>query len=180
MLDQDERNSVPLAVLPSCRVTNSLLRLPGDSSCSFAGHDHRDSAVHAVPRLRGGAPAVPGGVRRNPLPAVRTNAAQLSIVSTKRRSWVCIVPLCLCCCGPAPASTPSPPLRFICPPTLHLCSDKERGVVWEESIILAPQSVRFAFLSATIPNAREFADWVRDPFVQCLLKRCNVGVCGSA
>lgn len=33
-------------------------------------------------------------------------------------------------------------------------------MVWEESIILAPQSVRFAFLSATIPNAREFADWV--------------------
>ena len=43
---------------------------------------------------------------------------------------------------------------------LSPCSDKERGVVWEESIILAPQSVRFAFLSATIPNAREFADWV--------------------
>lgn len=33
-------------------------------------------------------------------------------------------------------------------------------MVWEESIILAPKSVRFAFLSATIPNAREFADWV--------------------
>lgn len=40
------------------------------------------------------------------------------------------------------------------------CSDKERGVVWEESIILAPKTARFAFLSATIPNAREFADWV--------------------
>jgi hypothetical protein len=33
-------------------------------------------------------------------------------------------------------------------------------VVWEESIILAPKAVRFAFLSATIPNAREFAEWV--------------------
>ncbi|KAI7836432.1 hypothetical protein COHA_009701 [Chlorella ohadii] len=43
---------------------------------------------------------------------------------------------------------------------IHYLRDKERGVVWEESIILAPQSVRFAFLSATIPNAREFADWV--------------------
>jgi ATP-dependent RNA helicase DOB1 len=33
-------------------------------------------------------------------------------------------------------------------------------VVWEESIILAPKTARFAFLSATIPNAREFAEWV--------------------
>ena len=32
--------------------------------------------------------------------------------------------------------------------------------MWEESIILAPKTARFAFLSATIPNAREFADWV--------------------
>lgn len=43
---------------------------------------------------------------------------------------------------------------------IHYLRDKERGVVWEESIILAPKSARFAFLSATIPNAREFADWV--------------------
>merc|ERR1719197_960923 len=27
-------------------------------------------------------------------------------------------------------------------------------------MILAPDSVRFVFLSATIPNAREFADWI--------------------
>ena len=33
-------------------------------------------------------------------------------------------------------------------------------MVWEETIILAPKSVRFAFLSATIPNAREFAEWI--------------------
>ncbi len=37
---------------------------------------------------------------------------------------------------------------------------QERGVVWEESIIMAPKSARFAFLSATIPNAKEFAEWV--------------------
>ena len=43
---------------------------------------------------------------------------------------------------------------------IHYLRDKERGVVWEESIILAPSSVRFAFLSATIPNAREFAEWI--------------------
>ncbi|RMZ55556.1 hypothetical protein APUTEX25_000139, partial [Auxenochlorella protothecoides] len=43
---------------------------------------------------------------------------------------------------------------------IHYLRDKERGVVWEESIILAPRCARFAFLSATIPNAREFAEWI--------------------
>eukprot|EP00884_Botryococcus_braunii_P015663 jgi/Botrbrau1/2780/Bobra.0164s0057.1 len=43
---------------------------------------------------------------------------------------------------------------------IHYLRDKERGVVWEESIILAPKLARFAFLSATIPNARDFAEWI--------------------
>lgn len=43
---------------------------------------------------------------------------------------------------------------------VHYMRDKERGVVWEESIILVPQNVRFVFLSATIPNAREFSEWI--------------------
>ncbi|KAL3145466.1 hypothetical protein ABBQ32_003293 [Trebouxia sp. C0010 RCD-2024] len=43
---------------------------------------------------------------------------------------------------------------------IHYLRDKERGVVWEESIIMAPRSARFVFLSATIPNAREFAEWI--------------------
>ena len=38
--------------------------------------------------------------------------------------------------------------------------DKERGVVWEESIIMMSKTARFVFLSATIPNAREFAEWI--------------------
>ena len=36
----------------------------------------------------------------------------------------------------------------------------ERGVVWEETIILLPHTVHYVFLSATIPNAKEFAEWV--------------------
>jgi ATP-dependent RNA helicase DOB1 len=32
--------------------------------------------------------------------------------------------------------------------------------VWEETIILLPDAVRFVFLSATIPNAFEFAQWI--------------------
>ena len=43
---------------------------------------------------------------------------------------------------------------------VHYMRDKERGVVWEESIILLPHKVRFVFLSATIPNAKEFVTWV--------------------
>ena len=43
---------------------------------------------------------------------------------------------------------------------IHYMRDRERGVVWEESIILLPHTVRFVFLSATIPNAREFAAWI--------------------
>ncbi|KAJ4776797.1 ATP-dependent RNA helicase [Rhynchospora pubera] len=43
---------------------------------------------------------------------------------------------------------------------VHYMRDRERGVVWEESIVMAPKSSRFVFLSATVPNAKEFADWV--------------------
>jgi ATP-dependent RNA helicase DOB1 len=43
---------------------------------------------------------------------------------------------------------------------IHYMRDKERGVVWEEVIILLPHSCHFVFLSATIPNASEFASWV--------------------
>ena len=43
---------------------------------------------------------------------------------------------------------------------IHYMRDKERGVVWEESIVLLPDTVKYVFLSATIPNAREFSEWV--------------------
>lgn len=43
---------------------------------------------------------------------------------------------------------------------VHYMRDKERGVVWEETIILLPHSVRYVFLSATIPNSMEFAEWI--------------------
>lgn len=43
---------------------------------------------------------------------------------------------------------------------IHYMRDKERGVVWEETIILLPSHVRMVFLSATIPNALEFAEWI--------------------
>ncbi|KZT08888.1 antiviral helicase [Laetiporus sulphureus 93-53] len=43
---------------------------------------------------------------------------------------------------------------------IHYMRDKERGVVWEETIILLPDNVRYVFLSATIPNAMQFAEWI--------------------
>ena len=44
---------------------------------------------------------------------------------------------------------------------IHYINDVERGTVWEESIIFAPQHIKFACLSATIPNIDQFADWMR-------------------
>ena len=43
---------------------------------------------------------------------------------------------------------------------VHYMRDKERGVVWEETIIMLSPNVKYVFLSATIPNAREFCEWI--------------------
>jgi ATP-dependent RNA helicase DOB1 len=43
---------------------------------------------------------------------------------------------------------------------VHYLREKTRGVVWEETIILLPDKVRYVFLSATIPNAMQFAEWI--------------------
>lgn len=43
---------------------------------------------------------------------------------------------------------------------VHAMRSKDRGTVWEESFILSPENVHFVFLSATIPNAREFSEWI--------------------
>src|SRR4051812_30317357 len=43
---------------------------------------------------------------------------------------------------------------------VHYINDSERGVVWEEVIIMLPEHVNLIFLSATVPNRLEFAEWV--------------------
>jgi ATP-dependent RNA helicase DOB1 len=53
---------------------------------------------------------------------------------------------------------------------VHYMRDRERGVVWEESIVLVPSKIRFVFLSATIPNAPDFALWV----ARLHMQPCNV------
>jgi len=45
---------------------------------------------------------------------------------------------------------------------IHYMNDPERGTVWEESIIFSPKNIRFICLSATIPNAEEFANWMEN------------------
>ncbi len=43
---------------------------------------------------------------------------------------------------------------------VHYLDDLDRGTVWEESIIFAPEHIRFLCLSATVPNLRELAKWM--------------------
>ena len=44
---------------------------------------------------------------------------------------------------------------------IHYINDIERGTVWEESLIFAPQHIKFICLSATIPNINPFAEWMQ-------------------
>ncbi len=44
---------------------------------------------------------------------------------------------------------------------VHYVDDRDRGTVWEESLIFAPPHVRFIGLSATIDNLHEFGEWIR-------------------
>ncbi|KDP46561.1 hypothetical protein JCGZ_08533 [Jatropha curcas] len=43
---------------------------------------------------------------------------------------------------------------------VHYVNDAERGVVWEEVIIMLPRHINIILLSATVPNTVEFADWI--------------------
>ncbi|SNX81713.1 probable SKI2 - antiviral protein and putative helicase [Melanopsichium pennsylvanicum] len=51
-------------------------------------------------------------------------------------------------------------VEFVIFDEVHYVNDQERGVVWEEVIILCPQHINLILLSATVPNTKEFADWV--------------------
>ncbi|KAI8051131.1 antiviral helicase [Syncephalis plumigaleata] len=67
-------------------------------------------------------------------------------------------------------------VEFVIFDEVHYVNDLERGVVWEEVIIMLPAHVTLILLSATVPNTREFADWVgrtkkQDIYVISTLKR---------
>ena len=51
-------------------------------------------------------------------------------------------------------------LEYVVFDEVHYINDSERGVVWEEVLILLPDHVNIIMLSATVPNTMEFADWV--------------------
>lgn len=51
-------------------------------------------------------------------------------------------------------------VEFVIFDEVHYVNDLERGVVWEEVIIMLPEHVTLILLSATVPNTREFASWV--------------------
>ena len=43
---------------------------------------------------------------------------------------------------------------------VHYINDRERGHVWEEILILLPNSIGLVMLSATVPNYLQFAQWI--------------------
>lgn len=49
---------------------------------------------------------------------------------------------------------------FSAPRLTRLPTRVQRGVVWEEVLIMLPEHVSIILLSATVPNALEFADWI--------------------
>lgn len=51
-------------------------------------------------------------------------------------------------------------VEFVIFDEVHYVNDIERGVVWEEVIIMLPDHVTLILLSATVPNTYEFASWV--------------------
>ncbi len=51
---------------------------------------------------------------------------------------------------------------FIVLDEAHYLADPDRGVTWEEVLILAPPESRFLLLSATIANADELAGWLAE------------------
>ncbi|KAJ8102318.1 NUC185 domain-containing protein [Lipomyces tetrasporus] len=51
-------------------------------------------------------------------------------------------------------------VEFVIFDEVHYVNDLERGVVWEEVIIMLPDHVKLILLSATVPNTYEFASWV--------------------
>ena len=49
-------------------------------------------------------------------------------------------------------------MEFVIFDEVHYVNDQERGVVWEEVIILLPAHINIVLLSATVPNTQ--GTWV--------------------
>ena len=53
---------------------------------------------------------------------------------------------------------------------VHYINDPDRGKVWEGSIVMMPSHIIMVMLSATIPKASQFANWIQS------VKKRNVGL----
>ena len=53
-------------------------------------------------------------------------------------------------------------LGFVVMDEVHYLADKFRGAVWEEILIHLPETIQVASLSATVSNAEEFGDWLKE------------------
>ena len=45
---------------------------------------------------------------------------------------------------------------------IHYINDKDRGAVWEQSIVLLPNTIQIMMLSATINNPEQFCTWIKN------------------
>ena len=45
---------------------------------------------------------------------------------------------------------------------VHWIKDKSRGSVWEEAIMMMPKEIQMVMLSATLPDAVQFCEWIAD------------------
>jgi superfamily II RNA helicase len=61
-------------------------------------------------------------------------------------------------------------VSFVIFDEVHYIDDEERGTVWEESILYAPEHIRVIALSATIPNVDQLAGWIRKT------RKCEIDV----
>ncbi|MFB2876113.1 DEAD/DEAH box helicase [Floridanema aerugineum] len=44
----------------------------------------------------------------------------------------------------------------------HYMNDRQRGTVWEESIIYCPKEIKLVALSATVANSQQLTDWISE------------------
>lgn len=58
--------------------------------------------------------------------------------------------------------------EFVIFDEVHYINDKERGVVWEECIMMLTSHISLVLLSATIPNSLEFSQWVGRVTKRCV------------
>jgi superfamily II RNA helicase len=59
-------------------------------------------------------------------------------------------------------------LEYVIFDEVHYINDRDRGHVWEETIVMLPKHIKIIMLSATIQNSKSFAEWI------ALIKNHNV------